>query len=114
MRLAVPFTLVARGMLLAVSVVALTACGPSPPPTSAADFPDDMPACIGDDDCVVSSFAGCCACPGAQRVRARVELASEQARCAELGCAEAAGCRAPSPRGPRRAVCARGRCLAVR
>jgi hypothetical protein len=95
-------------------LAALAGCGSTPPPTSAADFPDDVPACIGDDDCVISRFAGCCACPGVPRVRARAELALQQESCAAVQCRQGSGCGSPPRGGPTYAVCERGHCIGRR
>ena len=104
-----------------VLLLLVTACAPVTP-LRAADFPDEPPACIGDDDCVLSSFSGnCCpSCPGPLRVWARAALREQQMRCTEVECARREGIGEPSRCAPlsrrplRGARCVNARCIEAR
>lgn len=91
-----------RGAILIL--VGLTACPasptPAPTPSSPAPTPTPTPtetaeltstdACTTDSDCVVTNFAGCCACPGCQQgapsARSTASLTAAQQQCAVIRC----------------------------
>lgn len=60
---------------------------PTPAPTAELAGTD---ACTTDADCVVTNFAGCCACPGcdqgAPTARSTTELAAAQKQCQVVRC----------------------------
>ena len=74
---------------------ALAACRSSPPVSPAVVATPDAPStsdlgCDRDDDCVVTNFAGCCACPqcsvAAPHVQNRTAADLDQRRCAVASC----------------------------
>jgi len=101
-----------------VSFIALAfvaGCAASTGPVRAADFPDDVPACIGDDDCVVTTVRACCeVCPAEPRVVTRVQLAEQEQQCAAVECPKdpTPMMRCPKVGSPKRLVahCVHERC----
>jgi len=66
-----------------VSFVVIAACASAP-----AKTPSGAPAsCASDGDCVVTDFAGCCACCKAEpRALPRIEAERQQHACASASC----------------------------
>lgn len=85
--------------------------GPSP-----AALPGTMP-CTRDDECVVTTYAGCCACCPATPYPTRVdELAKGRQVCTRVRCASCAAidCKPPEDETAYRAVCKDRKCAAVK
>ncbi|MBX3160222.1 MAG: hypothetical protein KF773_29940 [Deltaproteobacteria bacterium] len=125
-----------------LAFITVVACTPQPPPSSSggprtpkrqppppspsspsteAAAPGD--ACTRDADCVVTNFAGCCACPqcsvGAPTARSLAELARAQDQCKVMRCnttvCDLAGACPPGEAADRFApVCRAGTCAGVR
>jgi hypothetical protein len=95
-----------RRIAIAALVVLAAACrettkpAPGPTPTHAVPMPVPVPvpdaspagstSCDRDDDCIVSNFAGCCACPqcsvAAPHPVTRAQEKLRQASCAVVDC----------------------------
>jgi mono/diheme cytochrome c family protein len=62
----------------------------------ATETPAGTDECARDDDCVVTNFAGCCACPqcssAAPYATTQQKLAADQATCAKVDCAPSPEC----------------------
>lgn len=97
-------------MRFLVLLMLLGSCAPHA--VRPSDLPDDPPECVGDDDCTVTRFAGCCACPGEARVMSRAELARQEQPCAVVDCI-APTC-SPAPPASLQARCDRHRCVVAR
>jgi hypothetical protein len=95
--------------IILTAVLTLVSCA-APASNRAADFPDDMPSCIGDDDCVISTFTSCCGCAGPERVLSRVEQ-SRREGCPDIACGPEPECPSPPARRWKRAACEHGRCV---
>lgn len=116
----------------------LAACGttPTPPPDHPpivvtaptrpppAEAPKNLvPAelrCKADDNCAMSSFAGCCTCCHCKTVRSPINklvLTARRNRCAAVDCApcqkKCAPCEDVISGAPGRAVCRQGRCTKI-
>jgi len=63
---------------------------PAAPASPAAPSDDGRDACANDGDCVVTNFAGCCACPQCSSeppyAISQLALQRDQSRCARVDC----------------------------
>ncbi|MBP6838712.1 MAG: hypothetical protein KA190_15565 [Kofleriaceae bacterium] len=116
-----------RSVLATIASLLLWSCGTTPAP---APGPGTTPAttsagdtCAVDADCVVTNFAGCCACPQCAvvdpRPRSRAALAAEQAACPSpcpfsMVCATGGMCPPGEPSDHFVARCQAAVCAAVR
>lgn len=95
---------------------------PTPTPTQSGSTAEltSKDACTADADCVITSFSGCCACPGCDQPAARSskELAASQKQCELVRCdmdrCKAMLCKAGEPTTSFTAACENQVCVGRR
>lgn len=99
---------------------------PAPAPTEPPPAPSGSPAlastdaCTTDADCEITTFSGCCACPGCDQtsVRSKPELAAAQQMCHAIRCdmerCKSMLCKAAEPIERFAAACQNNVCVGVR
>lgn len=102
-------------MRRALVLLLLAACGGAAVPAPLLD-PGTDGACKVDDDCVLTSFGGCCSCPERPHGMNRSAHEKRQQQCAVVDCTMPpdARCEKVEPASGYRVACRRGRCEALR